>query len=104
MWAWGQFCLKDKVIPERLYQCAYYSKKLSPAERNDDVSDQELLAVKMALEEWRHWLEGAKDPFIILTDHRNLECIRTARRLNLRQAWWALFITRFDFTLTYCPG
>jgi hypothetical protein len=68
---------------------------MSPAEINYEIGDRELLAVKLALEEWRHWLEGAKDPIDILTDpfqgpirhpHRNLEYIRTARRLNARQA------------------
>ena len=31
----------------------------------------ELLAIKLAFEELRHWLEGAKHPFIIWTDHKN---------------------------------
>eukprot|EP00063_Salmo_salar_P026976 XP_014001811.1 PREDICTED: uncharacterized protein LOC106572284 [Salmo salar] len=57
-----------------------------PLQRNYDVGDRELLVVKLALEEWRHWLEGAKEPFLLLTDHWNLEYIRTARRLNPHQA------------------
>uniref|UniRef100_A0AAQ4PE48 Gypsy retrotransposon integrase-like protein 1 n=1 Tax=Gasterosteus aculeatus aculeatus TaxID=481459 RepID=A0AAQ4PE48_GASAC len=43
-------------------------------------------------------------PFVVWTDHRNLEYIHTARRLNSRQARWALFFARFNFTLTYRPG
>ena len=39
------------------------------------VENLELAAVKLALEEWRHWQEGAKVPFIVWTDHRNLEYI-----------------------------
>jgi hypothetical protein len=46
----------------KLYPCSFFSKKLSSAERNYDVGDRELLAVKLALEEWRHWLEGTKEP------------------------------------------
>ena len=53
---------------------------------------------------WRHWLEGAEHPFLIWTDHQNLEYIRAARRLNPRQARWAIFFTRFRFTLSYRPG
>ncbi|MED6290022.1 hypothetical protein CHARACLAT_008781 [Characodon lateralis] len=30
--------------------------RLSNAERNYDVGDRKLLAIKLALEEWRHWL------------------------------------------------
>ncbi|KAL0180477.1 hypothetical protein M9458_022883 [Cirrhinus mrigala] len=90
--------------PPKLFPCAFYSRKLSQAEQNYDVGNRELLAMKAALEEWRHWLEGAKFPFTILTDHRNLEYLRSAKRLNHRQARWALFFTRFDFSVTYRPG
>ncbi|KAL0154063.1 hypothetical protein M9458_050637 [Cirrhinus mrigala] len=91
-------------VPGRLYPCAFYSRKLTAAERNYDVGDRELLAMKSALVEWRHWLEGSKKTFLVLTDHRNLEYIRGAKRLNSRQARWALFFTRFDFRITYRPG
>ena len=88
----------------KVHPCAYYSHRLSPAEVNYDIGNRELLAVKLALEEWRHWLEGSGVPFIVWTDHKNLEYIRTAKRLNSRQARWALFFGRFDFTLSYRPG
>ena len=60
--------------------------------------------MKLALEEWHHWLEGAKVPFFVWTDHRNMEYILSAKRLNSRQACWSLFFDRFNFTLSYCPG
>ncbi len=43
-------------------------------------------------------------PFIVWTDHQNLEYIRCAKRLNARQARWALFFGRFDFTISFRPG
>ncbi len=67
---------------ERIHPCAFFSHRLTPPERNYDIGNRELLAVKLALEEWRHWLEGTEVPFIVWTDHKNLEYIRTARRLN----------------------
>ncbi|KAK3542448.1 hypothetical protein QTP86_025890 [Hemibagrus guttatus] len=90
--------------PGKLYPCAFYSRKLTTAKANYDVGNRELLAIKAALEEWRHWLEGARHPFQVLTDHRNLEYLRGAKRLNPRQARWALFFTRFRFMVTYRPG
>ncbi|KAL0204565.1 hypothetical protein M9458_002583, partial [Cirrhinus mrigala] len=90
--------------PPKLYPCAFYSRKLTSAEQNYDVGNRELLAMKAAFEEWHHWLEGAKLPFIVLTDHRNLEYLKAAKRLNPRQARWSLFFTRFDFKVTYRPG
>ncbi|KAK3516017.1 hypothetical protein QTP70_001703 [Hemibagrus guttatus] len=90
--------------PGKVHPCAFYSRKLTTAEVNYDVGNRELLAIKAALEEWRHWLEGARHPFQVLTDHRNLEYLRGAKRLNPRQARWALFFTRFQFTVSYRPG
>lgn len=43
----------------KMHPCAFLSRKLSKAEQNYDVGNRELLAVKVALEEWRHWLEGS---------------------------------------------
>jgi hypothetical protein len=39
---------------------AFHSAKLSGAERNYPVGEQELLAVISALKKWRCYLEGAK--------------------------------------------
>ena len=68
------------------------------------MGDRELLALKLALEEWRHLLEGATVPFLIWTDHRNLEYLRSAKCLNPRQARWSLLFNRFDFALSYSPS
>ncbi|KAI2666981.1 Transposon Tf2-6 polyprotein [Labeo rohita] len=80
--------------PPILHPCAYFSKKLSSAEQNYDVGNRELLAIKLALEEWCHWLEGAQFPFTVITDHKNLQYLQGAKRVNPRQARWALFFTR----------
>uniref|UniRef100_A0A3B3H4X2 Gypsy retrotransposon integrase-like protein 1 n=1 Tax=Oryzias latipes TaxID=8090 RepID=A0A3B3H4X2_ORYLA len=96
--------LSQRASDNKVHPCAYFSRKLTPAERNYDIGNRELLAVKLALEEWRHWLEGAAQPFLVWTDHKNLEYIRTAKRLNPRQARWALFFDRFNFCLSYRPG
>ncbi|KAI3375498.1 hypothetical protein L3Q82_003814 [Scortum barcoo] len=49
------------------------------------------------------WRE-LRQPFLVWTDHKNLAYLRSAKRLNPRQARWALFLSRFEFTLTYRPG
>lgn len=90
--------------PPHLHLCAFFSRKMSPAEQNYDIGDQELLAIKLYLEKWRHWLEGANHPFTVFTDHRNLEYLREAKRLKPWQARWAMFFTGFNFVITYRPG
>ena len=87
-----------------LHPVAFASRKLSSPERNYDVGDRELLAIKFALEEWRYLLEGASHSIMIFTDHKNLEYLRTAKRLRPRQARWALFFSRFNFHISYRPG
>jgi len=42
--------------------------------------------------------------FEIWTDHKNLEYFIKAQKLNRRQAKWALYLSRFDFTLKYILG
>ncbi len=49
-------------------------------------------------------MEGAQEPFIVLTDHQNLEYLQEAKRLNPHQARWDLFFTRFHFSISYRPG
>lgn len=75
----------------KLHLCAFFSRKLSPAKRNYDIGNRELLAVELALEGWHHWLEGAEPPFTEWMDHKNLAYIQTAKRLNSQQARWTLF-------------
>jgi transposase InsO family protein len=83
---------------------SFLSKTLSPVERNYEIYDKEMLAIVRALEEWRHWLEGARHQFEVWTDHKNLEYFRTARKLNRRQARWSLLLSRFDYKLYHKPG
>ncbi len=100
----GAVLSQRSLCDGKVHPCAFFSRRLSPAERNYDIGNKELLAVRLALGEWRHWLEGSAQPFLVWTDHKNLEYIRSAKRLSSRQARWALFFGRFNFTLSYRPG
>ena len=63
-----------------------------------------MLAIIRALEEWRHFLEGAEHKFDIWTDHKNLEYFMSAKKLNRRQARWSLTLACFDFVMHHRPG
>jgi len=89
---------------EKWHPVAFYSKSLSPMERNYEIHDKEMLAIIRALEEWRHFLEGACHLVEIWTDHKNLEYFMTAKKLNRRQARWSLYLAYFDFKLVHHPG
>ena len=83
---------------------AFFSKSLSPVEHNYEIHDKEMLAIIQALQEWRHFIEGAEHQFEIWTDHKNLEYFMSAKQLNRRQAWWLLYLARFDFQHHHKPG
>ena len=63
-----------------------------------------MLAIIRGLESWRHLLEGLQFKFEIWTDYKNLEYFMKIQKLNCRQANWALYLLRFDFTLKHVPG
>lgn len=98
----GQLSQKSKK-DEKLHPCTYFSQCFSLTEQNYDVGNWEILAIQLALEEWRLWLEGANTLFIIWTNHKNLAYLQQAKKLNTRQAYWSLFFARFNSTITYCP-
>jgi len=84
--------------------CAFYSKSLNDVERNYDVHDKEMMGIIRALEAWRHHLEGVKHRVEIWSDHRNLQYFMSSKKLNRRQARWALYLSRFDFEMINKPG
>lgn len=85
------------TVRGKLVLVPFFSRSLSPAAPDYDMGERELLAVKLALEDWRHWLEGTRVSFQVWTDHKNLEYLKTAKKLNPRQARWALIFLSFRF-------
>ena len=83
---------------------AFFSKKLIPAETRYTTGDQELLAIVKAFQEWRHYLEGASERTLVLTDHDALKAFATAKNLSRRQARWAEALAAFDFEIVYRKG
>jgi len=83
---------------------AFISKSLSNTERNYEIHNKEILAVVRYLEVWRHFLEETMIKFKIWTDHKNLKYFIKVQKLNKRQARWALYLSRFNFTLKHIPG
>jgi len=102
--ATGAVLSQQSTADGKWHPVAFYSKSLSSVERNYEIHDKEMLAIICALEEWRHFLEGATHPVEIWTDHKNLEYFMMAKKLNHCQARWSLHLARFDFLLHHHPG
>ena len=88
----------------QLHPIAFISTSLTKSQLNYPIHDKELLAIKVAMEEWRHYLEGARHPFTIYTDHKNLTFSRKPELLFQRQIRWYEFLSRFDFNFVYRTG
>jgi hypothetical protein len=61
--------LSQKLVDNNVWHpIAFLSKALNPVERNYKIHNTEMLAIIRGLEEWRHYLEGARHPVEIWTD------------------------------------
>ena len=65
---------------------------------------KEMLVIIQCLEIQRYFLEGIKSQFEIWIDYKNLEYFIKVQKLNQKQTRWALYLSRFDFTLKYIAG
>ena len=90
----GAVLSQQNLENDKWHPVTFLSKSLSPVERNYEIHNKEMLAIIRALEEWRHFLEGAEHQFKIWTDHKNLEYFMSAKKLNQRQARWLLLLGR----------
>ena len=60
-----------------------------------------MLVVIKRLNNQRHLLEDAKFRFEIWIDYKNLEYFMKTQILNRKQVYWALYLSRFNFTLKH---
>lgn len=95
-------CLTQERDGKR-HPIAYHSRKMSPAEQNYDIHDKELLAIVVALQQWRVYAEGAPG-LTIFTDHKNLLHFTTTKELNRRQVRWSELLGQYKFQIKYTPG
>ena len=77
---------------------------MSSAECNYGIGDKELLAIVVCLEKWHIYLHSLKSPFVVFTDHHNLQNFTTKSLLNRWQARWAGLLAQYDFLITFRPG
>uniref|UniRef100_A0A803T4V2 Gypsy retrotransposon integrase-like protein 1 n=1 Tax=Anolis carolinensis TaxID=28377 RepID=A0A803T4V2_ANOCA len=96
--------LLQKDREGNLKPCGYLSRKFNDVEKRWPIWEREALAILRALECWRHLLEGSGTPFEVWSDHKNLQYLRSPRKLSPKQMRWAQYFSRFDFQLKFFQG
>ena len=85
-----------------LLPIAYRSIALSGAEQRWHITDKELYAVVDATKHFRPYLRD--ETFVIQSDHKPLEHIRTQPKVSDRMLRWLDHLAMFHFEWEYVPG
>lgn len=94
--------LKQLQEDNTMKPVAYFSKKLKDYQKKKKAIYLECLAMKEAIKFWQHWLVG--QTFQIITDHKPLENLRINTRSDEELGDMLLFLSQFNFRVTYRPG
>lgn len=80
----------------------YMSQKLSTAQTKYTTTEKECLAVILAIEKFRPYIEGVK--FTVISDHASLQWLTNLKDPSGRLARWALRLQQYDFELLHRKG
>lgn len=94
--------LKQPQADGTLMPVAYFSKKLSEAQKKKKAIYIESLAVREAIRYWRYWLIGRH--FTVYSDHKPLQNLNLKARPDEELGDLANELLQFDFNLLYNPG
>ena len=81
---------------------AYMSHTLSERAQLKSVYERELMAIVLAVQNWRHYLLGRK--FIVHTDQKSLKFLVDQQMMGADQQKWVAKLLGFDFEIKYEAG
>lgn len=99
----GIGAMLSQTINGEEHPIAYMSRSLTGAERNYSVTEREALAVLVALEHWRCYLENGRT-FAVHTDHSALQWFLSLTNPTGRLARWGVRLSSFNFEIKHRRG
>ena len=80
----------------------FFSKKMNKAQRNYSVTEQECLAVVLAVKKFRPYVELHN--FKVVTDHNSLKWLMKTKDLSGRLARWSFKLGCYNFEIEHRKG
>lgn len=80
----------------------YFSKTLNNAQQNYSTTEKELLAIILAIEQFRHFIWGKH--FTLYTDHQALTFLFNHNKTNTRLLRWRLSLSEYSFDIIHRKG
>ncbi|KAB2836622.1 MAG: DDE-type integrase/transposase/recombinase [Caedimonadaceae bacterium] len=101
---YGMGMILEQEHDGRLVPVCFEHRYFNKHEKNYPVREKELLAIKNALQIWRHYLVGNK--VIVYTDHESLKYFKSQSLADSpgRLARWAELFQEYDMEIRYIKG
>ena len=83
---------------------AYFSRKLSSAERRYSTIEKEALALVNSIKHFEIYLSSSFKPIMVYTDHNPLVFIQKCKNTNQRVLRWSLMLQEYDLDVRHVSG
>lgn len=101
--SFGVGAMLSQTIDGKEHPIAYMSRSLSKPERNYSTTEREALAVLIALEHWRCYVENGQK-VTVYTDHSALKWFLSLNNPTGRLARWGVRLSAFNFDIKHRKG
>ena len=96
------YILMQKDDDNKMHVIGYGGRNLREQEIRYTITELELLAIRYAIDENKHYL--VNNHFTVITDHDCLKYLHTAKLNNPRIYRWSIFLEAYNFDIIYKQG
>jgi hypothetical protein len=88
-------------IDDQWRSIVFYFKKMTFAERNYEINDQEMLIIVKICKKWRHYIEDVKHSIQMIINHANFKNFFINKTFNRKEVKWWKKLIKFDLRIKY---